>query len=163
MSKKSAASYKLTKNTGKLSAEEHTPEENYELFMAVEKATLEQDIKQSGRIDYWAKMRAEWIAWFDEKPTYEQVNELCDTTRIILTTMYERLCALKFEDFLADEINDPYNDLIPTIKDLREGEADELEYFTAGITFMLVRPYAEHLLSLYRMIQEGRDDGDEGK
>lgn len=156
MTRKSAASAKLVKpeQFDDLPPIEETFDNAKQAFIN----TLDVSIELSKRIDNLMNIRDYamkfWGSEFESKFLVPERLDYFKGLQNLSTMTYQALkeATEKFEldAFLAEDLKDYYEDIIPKIDDI----LDESQMCAAGLIFLTVKPFGEKMAALHRTMLE---------
>lgn len=126
-----------------------TVEEMFDQCINVIKTKLATEIKLCDRADLHVNIRNQMVGYFrDEDPGFEVVREKCIDVTFLYEKMISIVSKMTFNDFGREDFEDPFKDLIP----LRTQCDNEAEIFDAALAMEVVRPYAEQLFRINRLV-----------
>ena len=151
MTRKSAASVKPVKRQ---QVEELAPiEDVFETGRKGIEIIVETNIVTAKRVDNMLNIRDYALKFFEHHPFQPDMEYYAELQELSVST-YEKILeivkGLKLEQFTAEELDDPFADLVPKAEDMQS----EHDLCKAGIVFLSVKPYGSQLIKLHTMIQD---------
>ena len=125
-------------------------QEKFDAAKQIECEILDAKVILCDRIDTYIDLRNIYRDYYDKVPTYDTVMHYVELCKYICMKMREIAGNFEIDDFLKDEMEDPYQSLTRTIPDCE----DEDECFEAMIRFNFIRPFAERALHLPQLVKQ---------
>lgn len=134
-------------------------EELWAEVIRIMKLKLSTEIELCNRVTMHYNIRQKMVDYFGEAPHFDEVCEKCVDIHMLFENMIKNIMELKYEQFGVEDFKDPFEQLVPT----RAHCENDNEIFDALLAFEVVRPYAEQMFQLNRLVIEHKQEHEQNE
>lgn len=150
MTKKSAASAKVKAPQPSVEEKRETLRKFYDDQVWYINQLADTQVILADRIDNMLNLRELAISFGIEKPSISLLFDLMEESAEIYAKIKERVQAIQQSDFEQAEYQDPFKDLVPDWKAVK----DDLDLLVEAIQWLSIKPFGDQVIQAYHAYQQ---------